>query len=67
MSPALARKVVAWMDAEKVGEMETKARLRNLRAWAADTMDQACRMLLKEIPTPTKSDSDIVPYSGAWD
>ena len=67
MSPALARKLVDWMEAEKVGERDAKARIRNLRTWAADSMDQACRMLLKEIPTPTKSDSDLVGYKGAWD
>lgn len=63
----LAGKLVAWMDAEKIGDAEAKVRIRNLRAWAAGTMELACRMLLKEIPTPTKSDSDALPFSGAWE
>lgn len=63
----LALKLVAWLAAEKVAEPEAKARIRSLRSWAAETMDQACRMLIKEIPTPTKSDSDVLPFSGAWE
>ncbi|MBI4347137.1 MAG: hypothetical protein HY553_09805, partial [Elusimicrobia bacterium] len=67
ISIELARKLAAWLEAEKVAEPDAKARLRNLRSWAAPDMEQACRMLLKEIPTPKKSDSDVLPYSGAWE
>ncbi|MBI4422916.1 MAG: hypothetical protein HY554_04280 [Elusimicrobia bacterium] len=67
ISPELASRLVAWMDAEKVGDAEARARVRSLRSWAAATMEQACRMLLKELPTPTKSDSDALPFSGAWE
>lgn len=67
VAPELAAKVIAYIDAEKLPEAEAKVRLRNLRSWAADTMELACRMLIKEVPTPTKSDSDAIPFSGAWE